>query len=153
MNNIMEATEDWEYKRTVVSREKIGVGDWVEFTKKIEDKDVQRFAISSGDINPLHIEEEYAEKTRFNNRIVHGTLVSGLISAALARFPGMIIYLSQDTKFLKPVEIGEELTARCEVAEDLGENKFRLITYILNEDDEKIIDGEAIILIDEAPIT
>ena len=143
--------DDWDVERTVEEREAIEVGDTVEFAKKLTDDDVKSFATASGDTNPLHLDDEYAEETRFEDRIVHGTLVSGLISAGLARLPGLVVYVSQETKFLKAVEIGDRLTARCEIVEDLGNDLFRLSTDILNEEEETVVDGEAVVLIEESP--
>lgn len=142
---------DWRADRSVADRHEMGVGDWTEFSKILDDADVKRFALASGDTNPVHVDDEYAEDTRFQERIVHGTLVSGLISAALARFPGTVIYLSQDTTFLEPVVLGDRLTARCEVVEDLGDHQYRLTTTITDDEDTTIIDGEAIVLVDPVP--
>ena len=128
----------------------LGVGDRVEFTKTISDNDVKQFAAASGDTNPLHLDDEFAEETRFRGRIAHGTLVGSLISAALARLPGLTIYLSQDLEFHNPVRIGDRLTAACEIVEDLGDEQYRLTTRVLC-DDEVVIDGEAVVLIDELP--
>jgi acyl dehydratase len=130
-----------------VPAENVAVGDTITFTKTIHDEDVTRFAASSGDTNPLHLDEEFAEETRFNGRIAHGILVSGLISAALARLPGDVVYLSQDLEFLAPVEIGDRVTAECTIAEDLGNNQYRLMTTVTDGDDETVIDGEAVVLI------
>ncbi len=143
--------EDWEVDRTVVEYEAIDIGDVVEFTKTITDDDVKSFAVASGDLNPLHLDEEYAEGTRFEDRIVHGMLVSGLVSAALARLPGLTVYVSQDTRFLSPVEIGDRLTARCEIVEETSNDLYRLSTDILNEEGETVVDGEAVVLIEESP--
>ncbi|SDQ59282.1 MaoC family dehydratase [Natronobacterium texcoconense] len=143
---------EWEFDRTVDDREDIGVGDTVTFEKTLTEDDVRAFAEISGDTNRLHLDEEFAEKTRFGERIVHGTLVSGLISAALARLPGLTIYLSQDLEFSGPVGIGDTVSARVEVVENLGKGQFRLETVIRNEsDDAMVIDGEAVVLIDEQP--
>jgi len=125
----------------------VGVGDSITFTKTIHDEDVRRFAASSGDTNPLHLDEDFAEETRFDGRIAHGILVSGTISAALARIPGDIVYLSQDLEFLAPVDIGDRVTATCSIAEDLGNNQYRLTTTVANEDGDTVIDGEAVVLI------
>ncbi|WP_340099742.1 MaoC family dehydratase [Salinibaculum salinum] len=130
-----------------VPGENVDVGDAITFTKTIHDEDVTRFAASSGDTNPLHLDEEFAEETRFNGRIAHGILVSGLISAALARLPGDVVYLSQDLEFLAPVEIGDRVTAECAIAEDLGNNQYRLTTTVTDGDGETVIDGEAVVLI------
>jgi len=128
----------------------MGVGDRIEFTKTISENDVKQFAAASGDTNPLHLDDEFAEKTRFRGRIAHGTLVGSLISAALARLPGLTIYLSQDLEFHNPVRIGDRLTAECEIVEDLGDEQYRLTTRV-KEDDTVVIDGEAVVLIDELP--
>ena len=123
------------------------VGDSVRFSKTLSADDVDQFAAVSGDTNPLHLDDEAASQTRFGGRIVHGTLVSGLISAALARLPGTVVYLSQDTEFRAPVRIGDRVTADVEAVEDLGGNRFRLRTQVLRDDDP-VIDGEAVVLIE-----
>ena len=125
----------------------VDVGDSITFTKTIHDEDVRRFAASSGDTNPLHLDEDFAEETRFNGRIAHGILVSGTISAALARIPGDVVYLSQDLEFLAPVDIGDRVTADCTIAEDLGNNQYRLTTTVTSDDGDTVIDGEAVVLI------
>ncbi|MFB6108799.1 MAG: MaoC family dehydratase [Haloplanus sp.] len=142
---------DWEVERSVGVDDPITVGDRVRFSKELTEHEVETFAEVSGDTNRLHLDDDFATETRFGRRIVHGTLVSGLISAALARLPGLTIYLSQDLQFLGPVDIGETVTAICEVVEDLGDGRFRLTTVVEDEDGEKVIDGEAIVLIDDLP--
>jgi len=124
------------------------VGDVVSFTKPLDDEDVRRFAELSGDTNRLHLDDEFAAGTRFGQRIVHGTLVAGLVSAALARIPGLTIYLSQDLSFLGPVPIGSAVTAVCEISEDLGGDRYRLSTEVVRGD-ERVIEGEATVLIDD----
>jgi len=143
---------DWEFERTVDDRERISVGDTVTFSKTITDEDVRRFAEISGDTNRLHLDEGFAADTRFGERIVHGTLASGLISSALARLPGTTVYLSQDLEFRAPVGVGDRVAARVEVVEDLGNDQYRLETIVRDEDRETVvIDGEAVVLIDESP--
>ena len=144
---------DWEVERSVDSAADLAVGDWVRFTKRITDEEVRAFARISGDTNRLHLDEGFAEDTRFEGRIAHGTLLSGLISAALARLPGLTIYLSQELEFRHPVRIGETVTGNCEVIEALGGDRYRVETTLHNEDDEVIIAGEAVVLIDDLPTT
>ncbi|MEM4782643.1 MAG: MaoC family dehydratase [Halalkalicoccus sp.] len=141
----------WSMERSVDTREELGVGEYVEFTKPLTDADVHAFAQASGDTNRLHLDERFAEKTRFGERIVHGTLVGGLISAALARLPGLTIYLSESLQFKGPATIGSVLTARCEIVEDLGEDKYRLTAEVTTIDGTSLIEGEAVVLIDEMP--
>ncbi len=149
----IDADEDlpeWHTTLTAEEPGELGVGDRFEFTKTITDRDVRRFAAASGDTNPLHLDEEFAEGTRFRGRIAHGTLVGGLISAALARVPGLVIYLSQDLEFHNPVRIDDRITAECEVVEDLGNDQYRLTTRVV-DDGEVAIDGEAVIMVDDPP--
>jgi acyl dehydratase len=143
---------DWSFERSVDARADIDVGDWVTFTKALTDEEVRQFARISGDTNRLHLDDDFAESSRFGGRIVHGTFVGSLISAALARLPGLTIYLSQDLTFEGPAGIGDELTARCEVIEELGHDRYRLRTVVEDEESEEtVIDGEAVVLIDETP--
>lgn len=129
----------------------LNVGDWVTFTKTITEEDVRRFAEATSDTNAVHLNETFAEKTRFGNRIVHGTLVSGMISAALACLPGLSIYLTQNLEFRRPVSIGETLTAMCEIVEELEGGRYRLTTRLENETEELVIHGTATVLIDPLP--
>lgn len=140
--------ESWSYTRTVNDPDEITVGDTVTFTKTLSETDVGAFAAVTGDTNRLHLEEDFAETTRFGERIVHGTLVAGTISAALARMPGLTIYLSQNLDFLAPVSIDDEVTATVEVVEAIGGGRFRLTTTVETADGEVVIDGEAVVLVE-----
>lgn len=143
---------DWTFDRSVEESDEITVGDTVSFSKVFDQADVQVFSRVSGDTNRLHLDEEYATATRFGGRIVHGTLVAGLISAALARLPGLTIYLSQDLEFRSPVRAGDRLTGTVEVVENLGSSQYRLSTVIDDEDAEtRVVEGEAVVLIDDPP--
>jgi acyl dehydratase len=142
---------EWTFESADDGAGVVSVGDRIEFSKRLTAEEIQAFADASGDTNRLHLDADFAEETRFGRRIAHGTLVSGLISAALARLPGLTIYLSQDLQFLGPVDVGETVTAICEVVEDLGDGRYRLTTVVEDEDGETVIDGEAIVLIDEVP--
>lgn len=142
--------DDWEFEY-LGNEAQIDVGDTVKFTKTLSEEDVEAFAEASGDTNRLHMDEEFAEKTRFGGRIAHGTLVVGIVSSALARLPGMIIYLSQDVSYLGPVPLGTEVTAECEVVENIGDNRFRLATKVVRADGETVIDGEAAVISDTIP--
>lgn len=140
----------WTSDRSVDDPSALAVGDVVTFTKTISESDVAEFAYASGDTNRLHLDEQFATKTRFGGRIAHGTLVGGLISAALARIPGLTVYLSQDLEFLGPVSIGDEVTATVEIVESLGDERYRLETRVERADD-LVVDGEAVVLVDPVP--
>lgn len=140
----------WEFEY-VGHQGQIDVGDVIRFSKPLDEAEVDDFADASGDTNRLHLDEEYASGTRFGRRIVHGTLVAGVISAALARLPGLVIYLSQEIGYLGPIDLGERVTAECEVVEEVGEQRYRLTTTVSDSDGETVIDGEAVVISDPIP--
>jgi CBS domain-containing protein/acyl dehydratase len=142
----------WAFESLGPHDDRIEIGDLVRFTKTLSREDVESFAEASGDTNRLHLDSDYAEGTRFGRPIVHGGLVTGVVSAALARLPGLIVYLSQDTSYLGPVDIGSEVTAECEVVEDLGNDRYRLTTSA-HADGTAVIDGEAVVIADPIPDT
>lgn len=148
--SIVGTDRGWDSSRTVSDPAAISVGDRVTFSKAITDADVRDFAAASGDTNRLHLDDSFAGETRFGERIAHGTLVSGLISAALARTPGVTVYLSQDLAFHGPVSIGDHLTATVEVVEVLGGDRYRLETTVVAEG-TTVVAGEAVVLIDALP--
>lgn len=124
------------------------VGDFAEFSKTISESDVYLFAGVTGDMNPAHINETYAAGTFFKERIAHGMLSAGLISAVLGmQLPGPgTIYLSQNLKFMAPVKIGDTITAKAEVIEIIREkNRARLRTICTNQDGTVVIHGEAMV--------
>lgn len=142
--------EDWYFEHEG-SEDGLTVDDRIHFTKRLSDEDVAAFAEATGDTNRVHLDEAFAERTRFGGRIAHGILTAGLISAALARLPGLTIYLSQEMSFLGPVRVGETVTAVCEVVEALGNGRFRLSTTVYDEDGDPVVDGEAVVLVEPLP--
>lgn len=128
--------------------DELKIGMSAETTKTITETDVVLFAGLSTDINPLHINEEYAKTTVFGSRIAHGILVSGLISATLAnKLPGPgCIYLGQDLKFTAPVRINDTVTARVEITELREDKKIvTLSTICTNQRGEVVIKGSAVL--------
>lgn len=128
--------------------DQLAVGDSDQFSKTISESDVYLFAGVTGDLNPAHIDQEYAKNTKFQSRIAHGILVGGLISTVIGmKLPGPgSIYREQQLKFLAPVHIGDTITAKVEVKELITEkNKIILQTTCTNQDDVLVIDGQAII--------
>lgn len=124
------------------------VGEVGEITKIISEADIYKFAEITGDRNPLHISKEFAAKTKFGGLIAHGMMTAGLISAVLGtKLPGPgTIYLTQTLKFLAPVKIGDQITARLEIVEVISERRLRLKTQCLNQRSEVVLDGEAIVI-------
>lgn len=129
--------------------DELEIGHSASFTKTVTEADCYNYAGVSGDFNPAHINEAYAEKTFFKSRIAHGMLSAGFISAVLGtKLPGPgTIYMSQDLKFLKPVYFGDTITAECTVDEIIKEkNRVVLKTVCTNQKGEIVIDGKALVM-------
>src|SRR6186713_2428630 len=97
----------------------IKVGDSDSVSKTITEGDIVSYAGITGDFNPVHINAEFASESMFKERIAHGMLVSGFISAVIGyHLPGPnTIYLGQELKFTAPVKIGDTVTAQATVME------------------------------------
>jgi 3-hydroxybutyryl-CoA dehydratase len=122
------------------------VGDSAQISKTITETDINDFARVTGDFNPVHLDQGYAEKTIFKGRIAHGLLSVGLLSSILGNIlPGHgTIYLSQEVKFLAPVRIGDTITAGVEVIELISEkNRAKFRTTCMNQDGKLVVDGIA----------
>lgn len=111
-------------------------------------KEVIDFARVTGDNNPVHLDEEFASKTIFKTRVMHGMLGACIFSKVFGTlFPGDgTIYLSQSVTFLKPMLVDTTYEAQFEVVEVLEKNKARITTNIVNEEGKKIVVGEAVIM-------
>jgi 3-hydroxybutyryl-CoA dehydratase len=129
---------------------KFKIGDNASITKTITDEDIHTFADVTGDHNPLHLNDEYARDTRFGRRIAHGMLGASLISSVLGnKLPGAgSVYLSQGLRFVKPVLPGDTITARVTVT-GIRDDKpiITLETICMNQDNEIVIKGEAVVLV------
>jgi len=128
------------------SIDELKVGDSAEWSRTVTEDDIKLFAKATGDINPVHLDQAYAEKTFFKRRIAHGLLSLGYISTVLGNIlPGHgTIYLSQEVKFLAPVRIGDTITARVEVMEVIPEkNRAKFKTICLNQEGKIVVDGAA----------
>ncbi|HEM6190830.1 TPA: MaoC family dehydratase [Streptococcus suis] len=121
------------------------VGQTGSFSKTITETDVVLFAGISGDLNPAHINEVEASKGMFKKRIAHGMLGASLISTVLGMYlpgPGTI-YLGQNLKFLKPVAIGDTLTAMATIVEKDEKGWLKLETTVTNQEGVVVISGQA----------
>ena len=134
--------------------EELSVGQTAVISETITDSHITRFAELSGDRNPLHLDDAWAAKTRFGGRIAHGALTAGLVSRVLGmELPGTgSVYLSQTCKFLGPVRAGDTVEAKAEVIGlDPARRRVRLRTTCSNQRGEPILEGEALMLIDDLP--
>lgn len=127
----------------------IQVGDSASFTKTVTETDVIMYAGVSGDFNPAHIDAEHAKSSMFGQRIAHGMLSASFISNVLGtQLPGPgTIYMGQDLRFVKPVYIGDTVTATCTVTERIAEkNRLKLDTVVTNQRGEPVITGTATVM-------
>ncbi len=127
-------------------------GDQFRWERFISAEDVKRFAEVVGDLNPIHLNAEVAEKSFFKKRIVHGAFLGGLISKVLGMdFPGKgTVYISQNSVFKRPVYVDTTVTVEVKVSQVIAE-KRRLIldTNVLNENGEVCMTGSATIWLPE----
>lgn len=127
----------------------LAVGDVAEVTYTVTAETIREFVTASGDDNPIHSDAAFAAGTRFGRVIAPGMLTGSFVSSVMGtRLPGPgTIYLSQSFRFLRPVYIGDRVTARVEVAERMPErNRLRVRTTCLNQTGELLLDGEAWVL-------
>lgn len=126
--------------------DQLKVGEYATFAKTVTECDIYCYAGLTGDLNPAHINQQYAQDTFFKERIAHGMLSAGFISAILGtRLPGPgTVYLKQDLKFLAPVKINDTVTAKVEVAElILEKNRVILKTTCENQEGTVVLEGNA----------
>jgi 3-hydroxybutyryl-CoA dehydratase len=126
----------------------IKIGADASLSRTITEADIVNFAGLTGDFNPVHVDAEYAAQSMFGERIAHGMLMAGLISAVLGmQLPGQnSIYLGQDLRFTAPVKIGDTVTVTVTVTEKRDDKRIiKLRTTVSNQKGEMVVDGNAII--------
>lgn len=125
--------------------EDIHIGDSDSFDRLWTEEDVNTFAKVSGDMNPLHMDEEYAQTTKFKGRLVHGMLVASLCSTLVGMYiPGKrCLYLSQSLFFKNPVYIGDTVTITGTVTAKSLSTKIVSIAISIRRGEEEVLEGEA----------
>lgn len=126
----------------------LSLGDSATFEKTLTEKELVLFAAVSGDVNPVHLDADFAKTTMFGEQIAHGMWSGSLISAALATtLPGPgTIYMSQDLSFRRPVKLGDTLTVQLTVKEKKEKNVVILDCLVTNQKDEKVVLGTATVI-------
>jgi len=128
----------------------IKIGDKFSTTREITDELIRAFAELSGDHNQIHLDDEFAKRTRFGRRIAHGMLSGAFISAVLGQEfrERRIVYLSQTMKFTAPAFIGDTITTTATVTR-IREDKpvVTLETVCSNQDGVVTLKGEAVVMI------
>lgn len=129
--------------------EDLAVGMSASSSRTIGEAEIVLFAGISGDVNPIHLSETYAQGSVFKGRVAHGMLTAGLISGLLgARFPGPgAIYLGQTLAFKAPVRIGDTVTVTATVTDINAERRRVTLKTVCAVGETVVIDGEATLLV------
>ena len=127
--------------------EDLSVGQTARLAKTITEADILMYSAVSMDTNPVHLDAEAARQSPFGERIAHGMLSAGLISAVLGtRLPGPgTVYLRQSLRFAAPVKIGDTVQATVEVTELNASRKRVTLKTICTVGGKTVIDGEAVV--------
>ena len=124
------------------------LGQSAELTRTFTEADVMSFAHVTGDFNPVHVDAAAAAASSFGERIVHGMLTASLFSTLLAtKLPGPgAIYISQSLSFLRPVKLGDTVTARVSItAIDVDKRRLTVATLVRNARGKNVVTGEAVV--------
>ncbi len=139
-------------KITDLNFEQIKVGMKKEFNVKITEIMLKKFSDFSGDNNPLHIDESYANTTKFGKSVCQGMLLSSFFSRLVGmELPGKhALYFSQSLNFKLPGFIGDEITVQGEIIEKRGSVKMvKMKNTIHNQKNECLVEGIAKIILRE----
>ncbi len=146
--NRMATLENFTY-------DELTIGQTATYSKTVEERDIRLFAAVSGDVNPVHLDAEYAATTPFGERIAHGMLTGAVISAALAmELPGPgAVYRSQSLRFRAPVKIGDTVTVELEVTDKQDRRKTASIDCkVYNQDRKLVASGSAEVIVPTAKL-
>jgi len=135
--------------------EDIKVGQSASYARTVSEEDITNFAEVSGDHNPVHLDQAYAQTTIFKSRIAHGMLSAAYISTVIGmQLPGPgAIYMSQNLRFRAPVRIGDEVVTTCTVTEINIEKKRITLDCECLVGSRKMVTGEAMILVPSRALT
>jgi phosphate acetyltransferase len=125
--------------------DEIEPGDSATLVRTLTEQDIKLFAVMSGDINPAHVDPEYALNSRFREVIGHGMWSGALISTVLGtQFPGPgTIYLGQELRFKRPVKVGDTVTVKVTATSKGEKGQVTLDTECVNQDGEVVVSGSA----------
>ena len=123
------------------------------FEKTVTERDIQLFGEVSGDMNPVHFDEEFARKTIFRGRIAHGVLCLSYISTVLGtKMPGPgTIFMNATSRFKAPVRIGDKVSTVCTVREVMPEKRRALFDCVCKVGDTVAVEGEALVMVPGRP--
>lgn len=130
--------------------EEIEIGSKYSFEVTISEELEEDFAKISGDHNPLHMDEQYAQKTKFGKRVCHGMLLASFFSRLVGMYlPGKnALYFSQNLNFVGPCFIGDKITVNGEVFDKSEATRMiKLRTTINNQERKLLVEGTAQVLV------
>lgn len=132
--------------------EDLKVGQSATMEKTVTEADIQKFGDATGDMNPVHFDEEYAKKTLFKGRVAHGVLSIGFISAVLGtKLPGEgTIFVSATVEFKAPVRIGDTVVTTGTVKE-IGERRRVVMDCLCTVNGTPVVVGEALVMAPKRP--
>lgn len=126
--------------------DEIQIGESASLTRTISEADIQLFAALSGDVNPAHLDHEYAKASMFGGVIAHGIFSGALVSTVLGvHLPGPgTIYMGQTLRFTRPVKPGDRLTVTVTAREKFDDKKRVIFDCVcVNQDGKGVVKGEA----------
>ena len=126
--------------------DEIGIGDSAQYTRTITGEDIDRYAEWTDDYNPMHMDDDYAARTRFGSRVAHGPITMGMIAPVIGmNLPGPgCILMTLNAEFKKPVKPGDTITARAEVIAKHEDKRYvDLALRYTNQRGEDVIVGSA----------
>ena len=134
--------------------EDLQVGQTAETTNLVTADVIEAFAAVSGDANPVHLDEAYAQTTAFQGRIAHGMLSAAYISAVIGmQLPGPgAIYLSQSLKFRRPVKIGDTVLTQVTITDLDDRRGHATLATECQVNGKTVVEGEALIMVPRKPI-
>lgn len=129
--------------------EELSLGMTEAYAKTLTDADIVLFAGISGDINPVHLNHEFARHTQFEGRIAHGMLTASFISTVIGtKLPGPgCIYVGQSLRFKAPVKSGDTVKARATVIELLPDKRFARLRTVCTVGQTVVVEGEATVMV------
>lgn len=129
--------------------EDVKVGEFAEITKHMSFEMVTAFAVISEDFNPIHLDADYASKSRYKKQIIHGLMASSLFSGLFGtELPGEgCVYKSQNIRFKRPIYVGDNVTARVKVTSVDVTKKVILFSTCCFVNGKVMIDGESEIFV------
>lgn len=129
--------------------DELQVGDTASLTRTLSMEDIELFAVMSGDVNPAHVDKDYAKSDMFHKIIAHGMWGASLISTLLGtRLPGPgTIYLDQTLAFRRPVVLGDTITVTVTVdSKEVEHHHVLLNCQCTNQRGEVVISGNATVI-------